>query len=314
MAGHLKLTEYLMAAHFLMAVILAWTAMAKASSLSSFWQRELPNTHMPNVLEKLASPLSPLQTQTLLSQMKAGSPQMSNNEFCSSAGIYCPQKAVVPVRSPQPRVCIPPFFNYEYGVLPCRHGAASVSAVQASQASDVFFSQNSLVTGHTVQLPDTSNDLKGLRFLPYSLAAALPKLSGRNLPDLGKFYDVEKGSDMELDMENTLAHCSYKSEHEVRACQTSGEGMVSFVTQTVGHNAVVYGTSSISKQQAIVMGISVVSSQGDKVAACHDMKFPSLVYSCHMTQTAQLMDVSVKLANGNLVHMPAVCHMDTSYW
>eukprot|EP00250_Pteridium_aquilinum_P013966 c21690_g1_i1 orf=190-1281(+) len=309
MAGQLfKLRE---ASHVVLALMLAWTAIAEASSLSSFWQHELPHTGMPEAFQKLASPLSPSATQVFLSQLKAGTLQASSNiEFCSSAGIYCTQKAVI-VRGPQPRVCIPPFFNYEYGVLPCRHGAASASAVQAS---GIFISQKSLIIGRMVQLPDTSNDLKGLRFLPSSLADALPKLDTRNLPELARFYGITKDSDNELEMENTLAHCSYKSEREVRACQTSGEGLVSFVTQTVGHNAVAYTPLATMKQEVTIMDIATVTSKGDKIASCHDMRFPSLVFSCHMTQTAQLMDVSVKLANGNIVHMPVVCHMDTSYW
>lgn len=285
-------------------------ASAESSSFASLWEHELPNTAMPEALEKLASPLSPSSTQLFLSLLKAGKLQAYDKQFCASAQIFCSQKAITPVEGPQPRVCIPPYFNYEYGVLPCRHGASAVSALQES---GIFFSQEDLVVGKIVQLPDTSNDLHGMKFLPALLADALP-FDARHLPELTSFYGVAKGSDMELEMENTLAHCSFKSEHEVRVCQLSGEGMVSFVINTVGHGAVVYSPAAILKQKATVMDISTVGAPGEKVATCHDMRFPSMVYSCHMTHTSQLMVVSLKLANGHVARQLALCHMDTSYW
>ncbi|MCO5594239.1 hypothetical protein L7F22_048266 [Adiantum nelumboides] len=306
MAGSLLLKPAL-ASVLLAATLLVWIPpIAQASSLSSFWHHELPHTTMPVAVAKLASPLSARRTRHYLAQLNAGTLQPSQHGFCSSAGIYCSEKAIVPI---QPRVCIPPFFFYEYAVLRCaQHGAA----VQSS--SSIFFSQESLAVGRVMHLPDTSNDLKGLRFLPCPLAKAMPELNEQNMQALASFYGVEKGSKMEFEMENTLAHCGYKSEHEVKSCHTSGEGMVRFITRAVGHDAVVYAPSAVAMQEAEVVDIAVVSAKGSRVASCHDMKFPSLLYSCHMTQTSQLMEVSLKLAGGHVAHMPAICHMDTSYW
>ncbi|KAI5085051.1 hypothetical protein GOP47_0001220 [Adiantum capillus-veneris] len=329
MAGLRKLSilQCLLAAHFVLAAaLLALLPVAKASSLSSFWHHELPLTSIPDALQKLASPLSARLTRHYLTQLKAGTLKASQSGFCSSAGIYCSQKATpisTPITTPitglppgvQPRVCVPPFFFYEYGVLRCRqHGASRSTASAVQLSSSIFFAQDSLTVGKVVQLPDTSNDLKGLRFLPHSLAKALPKLNEGNKQALAEFYGVAKGSDMEFDMVDTLAHCAYKSEHELKACLTSGEGMVSFIAKAVGHKAVVYAPGAVAMQEAQVIDVKVVSSKGSRVASCHDMKFPSLLYSCHMTKTSELIDVSVKLADGHVAHMPAICHMDTSYW
>ncbi|KAI5061468.1 hypothetical protein GOP47_0024265 [Adiantum capillus-veneris] len=303
----------------LLVLLLVWTfpAAVDNSSLSSLWQQELPSTGIPEEFEKLASPLSATRTQLIVSKIRAGSFQQESHvskDFCTSSSIYCPQKdtVVVPVSSPQPRVCIPPFFHYEYGVIPC--GAAGATAVSAVQASAVFMPQEALIVGKKVQLPDTSNDLQGLKFLPSSIVDVLPKLEPDSLPELAKFYGVKKGSDMELEMENTLAHCGFKSEHEVKACQASGEGVVSFVSRVAGRNVDAVTAPALAKQEAMIMDVSFMSRQGKKTIACHNMKFPSLVYSCHMSHTAELMAVTLKLANGHLAHLPAVCHMDTSYW
>ncbi|KAH7441033.1 hypothetical protein KP509_03G022300 [Ceratopteris richardii] len=181
-------------------------------------------------------------------------------------------------------------------------------------ASAIFFSPASLAVGRALQLPNISNDLQSLKLLPQSISQALPKLKQGNLLKLTGLFGVQKGSSMELEMENTLAHCSYKSEHEIRACVTSGEDMVSFITKAMGSKLTVYSTPLSVMESATVVDIVKVASRGRKVASCHNMKFPSLLFSCHMSATSELMQVSLKSTDGHTTTRPAICHMDTSYW
>ncbi|MCO5566748.1 hypothetical protein L7F22_020428 [Adiantum nelumboides] len=306
----------------LLALLMFWTssstALVDSSSLRAFWQQELPNTGIPEEFQNLASPLPSSETQEVVLMVKAGSAiqaSAASKDFCSSAGIYCPQKDTTIVVPGNPgigtQVCVGPF-HYQYvGAIPCSARAAAASTIQAN---GIFMHKDALMVGKTVQLPDTSNDLQGLKFLPSSIADALPKLEAGNLLEFEKIFSVQKGSDMELDMKNTLAHCGFKSEHEVKECQASGEGVVRFISGVLGQTAVVVTAPVMKKQEVKIVGIASLSGKGEKTVACHNMRFPSLVYSCHMTQTFKLMDVSVKLASGHLAHLPAVCHMDTSYW
>ncbi|KAH7441035.1 hypothetical protein KP509_03G022400 [Ceratopteris richardii] len=264
-----------------MTLLVASASVSTASKLSSYWDHELPRTPMPTAMTKFASPLSDSVAQKLLPRLRNGAPLISfkDEALCAKAGLRCPEKVVV-VTGSQPRVCIPPFFNYEYGVLPCYPSASAY----ATQASTIFFSPTSL------------------------------SLKWENLPELMAFFGVHKGSAMELDMENTVAHCAYRSEHEARACVTSGEDMVNFITKAMGTNVDVYSTGLSAMQNATVVDVVKVASQGRKVASCHNMKFPSLLFSCHMSQTSELMQVSLKSTDIHSSHRLAICHMDTSYW
>lgn len=286
------------------------TSKMAPTSFERFWDHELPDVAMPEALEKMASPLQQSSTRLFLKRLiKLGNLTLPGKEFCSSAGTICSDEDANDRDGNVYRVCVR-ILDYGYG----RCDQMSVPAISEADVSAVFFTPAALMHGNLLTVPDTSNDLSKNRFLPDSIARVLPALHLQHLPELMGIFAVPKGSRMSMVMESTLGHCSLEPKTEIKACHASGESMVRFVTETSGKDMIILSPRALSKDKAKVMDVHQVNGEGDKVITCHDMKFPSIVFSCHMTQTTRVLDVSLQLAGDQVAHALAVCHLDTSYW
>lgn len=284
------------------------------------WKHELPEVAVPEALGELASPLSPSSTLTMLNLLKQG-----NLEFCSSragdAQIYCSNKATTTLIGTGfgPSICILLIFDYNYGGQVCGTSVITTTSSVASEASlysSIFFTPTTLAQGKILNLPNTSSsyDTGNARFLPKALATSL-ELNPSHLQDLMRIYGVAKGSPMEFAMNNTLVQCNLPPlAHELKACQASQEDMVTFVTNTLGHNIVALNPTKLSHQKAKVLSSKLINEGGLKVISCHSMMFPSVIYSCHMIPRSEVVDVRLQLANGGIARGLAICHLDTSYW
>eukprot|EP00249_Psilotum_nudum_P000778 c128_g1_i1 orf=432-1478(+) len=279
--------------------------------LARFWQENVPAIQMPSALQRLASPLSPVSTRFFLEHLKNGTLSSFSEQFCASAKLYCSQKDL-----PNPRVCIPPFFKYEYGTLPC--GFAVEDSVNVAAAGRVFFRISALHIDSTVTVPDLANDLQDRHFLPRDLSQLIP-FNEEALPQVQRLLNISGGANMQYDMKDTLHFCTIPPvTGEVKECETSIESMVVFARRNLGSTLQVRTPSTLllshKEEPAKVKSLTPVNAVGEKMISCHNLMYPYLVYSCHMSTTSQLLTVGLESSSGGAFHGMVVCHFATETW
>jgi hypothetical protein len=118
------------------------------------------------------------------------------------------------------------------------------------------------------------------------------------------------------------SHIGGSSGNTMMRCVTSIESMVDFVARALGRKQIKVITPDLlapiddaqgEKLRATIGEIVNVTRKLEHVVTCHELRFPYLVYGCHLTRSASVLRVSFKGVVGH-GHGLAVCHHDTSTW
>nr|ABG76011.1 RDB1 [Oryza sativa Japonica Group] len=190
----------------------------------------------------------------------------------------------------------------------------------------LFFLEKNLQQGkkinnalHFANLLATTNS----KFLPRGKADSIP-FSSKELPEILDRFGVRPGSDDAAEMSATLQDCELPANKgEKKACATSLESIVDFVTSSFGASDVdAASTVVLSKavessslaQDYTVSGVRRMAGTGQLIA-CHPESYPYAVFMCHLTEaTTRAYKASLVGKDGTAVEAVAVCHTDTSEW
>ncbi|CAK8570138.1 unnamed protein product [Lathyrus sativus] len=130
--------------------------------------------------------------------------------------------------------------------------------------------------------------------------------------------NIEKGSRGARIVKNTISDCEMEGVRgEEKLCVTSLESMIDFITSKLGKNVEAFSTEinkeNVFQHYTIAEGVKKLGDK-NKVAVCHKLSYPYVVFYCHETNTTKGYSVPLEGADGSRVKAIAVCHTDTSEW
>lgn len=270
-----------------------------------YWDKMLPGAAMPPSLRASLSPLdgSPAQAQLFAMRIKqaASFDPATSAALCKAAGLVCN-----PVRGPT--TCI--------GQFALLGRASESNSDQAARVDEGFFLESDLVEEATTHLHGEHGPALHRAFLPKAVADAMPPLTSDNLPNLQQIFNIQGGTNMSAAMKEAVSFCedAARLPGEKRACPTSLESMVDFVASSVGRDVAVLEQEKAVEGPAKLVSFTQRSLPQKDSALCHNVGFPSQLYSCHVVPDTKVVEASVMAADGSATRAVGVCHMATKTW
>eukprot|EP01018_Ginkgo_biloba_P028314 Gb_06614 [translate_table: standard] len=259
-----------------------------------WWNEKLPHIQIPRSLQARMSPLTQRQVQKFTRIIRDPNLQLNATEFCQSAGLMCQQRVQLLMG----------------GVtsFACKH-------CETEARLHIFFPAKELKEGGEITLPDLHSPIPWKSFLPRNLAEMLP-FSIPKFPEILRLFDIGEGSNMSLNMMNTLNVCEGRAqEGEVGKCSSSIENMIEFVLSSLGSDVellfhpTTVGSGMKAKVRKVV-GREYV--RGKPAVACHNFVFPYGVYYCHSIKGTRAFAMELEVLHGKnkmgTYNGTALCH------
>ncbi|XP_043693854.1 BURP domain-containing protein 3-like [Telopea speciosissima] len=198
----------------------------------------------------------------------------------------------------------------------------------------LFFLENELHPGSTMNLDFTKTAPLGINFLPRKEAESIP-FSSKKFSNVLQRFSVLPGSNNAKVMKNTIRVCEMPADiGEEKYCATSLESMIDFSCSKLGTNNVqVLSTevqynnkkkeeeeeereTSTSQKKKMIKEYSItgdVEKIGNHEAiVCHGLPYMYAVFYCHARRDTRVYKVPLVATDGTKAKAIAVCHIDTS--
>uniref|UniRef100_A0A0E0KN98 BURP domain-containing protein n=1 Tax=Oryza punctata TaxID=4537 RepID=A0A0E0KN98_ORYPU len=199
--------------------------------------------------------------------------------------------------------------------------AADMQLLLKDPSIALFFLEKKLQQGKKITLHFT-NRMAGSNapmLLPRGDSDSIP-FSSKDLPEILARFGVRPGSDDAAQVSRTLLDCELPANKgEKKACATSLESMVDFVTSSFGNkdvhaaSTVVVSKAESPAQDYTVTGVRRMAGTGQLIA-CHPESYVYAVFLCHRTEATRAYTASLVGKDGAAVEAVAVCHTDTAEW
>ena len=190
-----------------------------------------------------------------------------------------------------------------------------------SKHAQMFFTLKEFDAGKTLPIYFHKDDpSKVPPLLPKHVADSIP-FSSSELPNLFRYFSISPTSPMGKAMTDAIQICEGEPiRGETKACATSFESMLDFVTRSFRTHArpqplqTTLPADAVSQFQNYTI-IDYVRVASPMMVPCHTVSYPYALYYCHYTDTeTRVFMTSLQGENGDRVESLAVCHMDTSLW
>ncbi|XP_043696074.1 polygalacturonase non-catalytic subunit AroGP2-like isoform X2 [Telopea speciosissima] len=276
------------------------------NSFSQYWEEHIGLPHPPHWLTAKVSPLSLHQAKMFMKLMEENDLASHLQSFCKLANIACSTNALI--KKTIDDTTLPPIAQWNEAKLKYEYPNETPLSV-ARQGGLPYFQESMVKEGGFISVPDLRDPLSNKSFLPRSLVSKI-SFSFTRIEELKKLFGVVDESNMDEYIQDTLKIC------EQSTCATSGEDLIDFVVEKLGHHVRAWSTESIEGSYMNVK-IGVVKlihgNLSEPPALCHSLPFPFQVYYCHVLQKVKVYAVDIHTQK-KVNHAIMACHYDTSTW
>ncbi|XP_043696335.1 polygalacturonase non-catalytic subunit AroGP2-like isoform X2 [Telopea speciosissima] len=306
MTYHILLLGILIVAYF--------SGFQAENAFSQYWKEHIGLSHPPHWLVAKASPLTLHQATMFMKLMKENELASHLRSFCKQANIACSTNALV--KKTMDDTTLPPIAQWSAIKVVYEHLPNETPMSAASQGGLPFFRESMVKEGGFMSIPDLRDLMSYKSFLPRSLASKLPFSFGK-IEELKKMFGVVDQSNMDGYIEDTIKICDKSPiRDEQSTCMTSGEDLIDFIVEKLGHHVCVWSTESIegSYENVTIGAIKLIyGNLFEPPVLCHSQPFPFQVYYCHILQKVKVYVIDIH-AQKKVNHVIMACHYDTSTW
>ncbi|MFS7923041.1 putative BURP domain-containing protein [Helianthus anomalus] len=203
------------------------------------------------------------------------------------------------------------FPNYKYN---CE---ATPEQIMDKKTSALFFLENDLHAGKTINLHISKDTTATPPFVPRDVAESMP-IASNKLQDIYKEFKVKPDSIEAKLVKETVNECEMASNKDAdQYCAASLESMVDFVASKLGKRVKAMETRVVGNESRSLQGYKVEEVKklnGDDGVVCHQEYYGYAVYFCHKTPKISAYMVSLVGENNVRAKATFLCHEDTSSW
>ncbi|XP_042484407.1 polygalacturonase-1 non-catalytic subunit beta-like [Macadamia integrifolia] len=306
MKHHILLLGLLIAAYF--------SGFQAKNAFLEYWEEHINHSYPPHWLVAKASPLNLHQAKLFMKLMEENELASHLHSFCKQANIACSTNALE--KMTMDNTTLPPIAQWNGIKVIYEHLPNETPMSVASLGGLPFFRESMMKEGGFMLIPDLRDPMSYRSFLPQPLASKVP-FSFAQIEELKKMFGVVDESNMDEFIQDTLKICEKRPIREVQStCVTSGEDLIDFIVEKLGHNVCIWSTESIegSYENVTIGDVKLIHGNlSEPPALCHSPPFPFQVYYCHVFYKVKIYVVNIH-AQKKVNHAIMVCHYDTSTW